>query len=122
MMIDGVCLKRIGHRLLVALFIMSWSSMVAHAVERVWTRSEILAIADAEMRGRGYDVDKMSVAFGLHGLEQQCGTGSGVSESGAYWTVYYAPLPVDGIMSMDADVCIFINRKTGELIVKPPAA
>lgn len=35
------------------------------AAERQWTRSEILAIADAEAKRLGYDVEPMTVSFEL---------------------------------------------------------
>ena len=42
--------------------------------ERKWTRSDILAIADKEAQGLGYDIERMGVSFDLYN-----------SEWNAYW-------------------------------------
>ena len=85
----------------------------AFATDRTWTRSEILAIADKEARKSGYDVEKMSVKLGSFGLEEWCGKGPGGPNNRKHWTVYYGSL---NEMMLGGDLCVFIDRETGEVL------
>ena len=94
---------------------LAFGAAVVSAAERTWTRSEILTISDAEIRRRGQNPEQMSVALGAFGFEESCGK----FHSLEYWTVLYRPL---NTMTIDADICVFIDRSTGEVTSSLPPA
>ena len=93
--------------------------------ERVWTRSQILAITDAEARRQGADPEKMSVSFDAYNshwtsykestarAEKKAMRNDPASLKGhKYIAVYYASLkPV-----RDGDFYVFIDHETGEVL------
>lgn len=87
---------------------------VASAAERTWTRSEILAIADAEASRSGCDVERMSVSYDV---------------SNSRWHYYlsrHRTFFTDPSINRSAesrassqcsgDLWVFIDRDTGEAV------
>ena len=114
---------------LAALMVVCWSVPSGVAVERRWTRSEILAIADAEARRFGYDLEQMSVSFDASNASwrdylNRASTASFVPfhevqaklTERVYWAVYYAGLEeAKGLF-----LWVFIDRVTGDVIEALP--
>ena len=67
------------------------------AAERTWTRSEVLAIADAEATRLGYDIERMSVSFDAPNSLWNSGTRDYLLKASdmhqGFWAVYYADFP-----------------------------
>lgn len=106
------------------LLLIAASGPVAFAAERVWTRSDILAIADAEAKRLGYDVDHMGVAFDIYNSRWNELVGSTPPETASigllkkldgrrYFAVYYSLMkePMKG-----GDLFVFIDRATSEVV------
>ena len=124
---NDVKLKRNGvFALVVVLGVMSVS-----AAERTWTRSEILAAADAKAKELGYDVERMSVSFDVYNsgwrdyLKSIGRTDAAIDsrlDGRTYFAVYYAPLKTRkaGVELADpalgGDLWIFIDGDSGEVI------
>ena len=105
---NDVTRKVIGFLVMMVVVIGGLTS--ASAAERTWTRSEVLAIADAEARRLGYDIEKSSVAINVHSSDEWC---RHELDSWKYWAVSYAPL--NGL-TKGGDLCIVIDRDTGKII------
>lgn len=118
--------ERIGWlRLLVcAATIMTLFGSRALAAERVWTRSDILAIADAEAKRLGYDVDHMGMAFDVYNsLWHETAADRAPETAPAdllkklegrrYFAVYYSLMkePMKG-----GGLFVFLDRQSGEVL------
>lgn len=98
------------------------------AAERTWTRSEILAIADGEVRKLGYDVEHMSVSFDVDNSQwrevlERRGLARNVEEklrNRTYWAISYSALSdrlPDGISTKSRSVTwVLLDRKTAQVI------
>ena len=95
---------------------------VAAAEDKVWTRSEILAIADAEAKRLGYDVEHMSVAFDLYNTQWEQFEMQSVQNTPPpmvqaltgrdFFAVYYGPMQAQS----GGDLWVFVDRHTGEIV------
>ena len=105
------------------LLALSLSSASVLAAEKSWTRSEILAIADAKAKELGYDVEQMSVAFDFYNSHWHDYLRRATNfvpypdipaklNDRKYWAVYYAPIKDQ----LGGDLSVFIDRETGETI------
>ncbi len=91
----------------------------APAVERTWTRSEILAIADKEAQRLGYDSEHMSISFDIDNSQWKEYV-AGISQSTvaaklngkSFIAVYYGPMKEQ----LGGDLWVFIDRSSGEVI------
>lgn len=97
---------------------------VSAEAERVWTRGEILAIADAEAKRLGYDVDHMGVAFDVYNsLWHETATNRAPETASAdllrklegrrYFAVYYSLMkePMFG-----GGLFVFVDRASGDIL------
>ena len=87
------------------------------ASERAWTRSEILAIADAEVKHLGSNVEQMTVAIDHQNASWRQSHGKALNQDSAirgrpYWAVFYENL----IDPMAPEVVVFIDRETGRVL------
>ena len=115
------------------------TAMNVSAAERQWTRSEILAIADAEAKRLGYDVEQMSISFDPHNslwILYQVTPMEEKLSGHQYWAVAYSNLPGcaqtlvakarqmgdSGPVDTTELTFIFIDRHSGEFLgyFKPP--
>ncbi|GEM_PF-5796344 len=92
----------------VLMILLTISGVAPAANQRTWTRSEVLAVADAEAKRLGYDVEQMRIS--INGADEWCGH---KPESQKGWSVYYASL---NPLTMGGDLCIMIDRETGNVI------
>ena len=104
--------------------LMTATAPIVPAAERAWTRSDILAIADAEAKRLGYDIDRMGISFDVYNSRwNEMATNSAPDAAPAdllkrlggrrYFAVYYSLMkePMKG-----GDLFVFIDRSTSEVI------
>ena len=114
------CQKQFQCFLLSLLVLLGGRPITLLAEERQWTRSEILAVADAKARELGYDVEQMGVSFDAYNskwndyLKYLGKADRDIDErlSQPYLAVYYAPLT----MMVGGDLWVFIDQNTGKPI------
>ena len=106
-----------------ALMLMTAMTPIALTAERAWTRSDILAIADAEAKRLGYDVDHMGVAFDIYNSLWNARAANRAASAPAdllkqlegrrYFAVYYSLMkePMIG-----GDLFVFIDRTTSHVL------
>ena len=108
-------------RVVLLAFVLLLGAATVAAAERTWTRSEILAIADAEAKRLGFNPESFTVSFNLdnsrwHEYVQGIQNSPGVPrilqrlKNRAYWAVYYEP------MTKWESLWVFVDRETGEVL------
>ena len=95
-----------GLRYTLAFIAVILNTAMACAAERMWTRSEILTVADKEAQRLGYNVEQMSVSFGWYKVDEWC------QSDDTTWAILYRPLT----LSLGGDLCIVIDRESGKVI------
>ncbi len=108
---------------------MSADSMMVAATEKVWTRSEILAVADAEAKRLNYDVEQKSVSFSKDNREWQQYLNDAEAKNAGYgkvrktlqnrefWAVRYEDI---GTPTLGGELWVLVDRETGEVINTVP--
>ena len=109
-----------------AILITGVVAATAVAAERTWTRSEILAIADAGAKRLGYDVEQMTISFDMSNslwhahLKAVEGIGGPLDIqkrlSGRwYLALHYSPMRMLQ-MAKGGDLWVFLDLRSGETI------
>ncbi len=108
MRISDSTAMRITRSLFVLLSVlMSCSLVTVFAVERTWTRSELLTIADNEVRRLRNDHEAMSISFGSAEVDGWCLSDLRI------WAIHYRSL---NPLTTGGDFCIVIDRETGNVV------